>query len=75
MDHLTCVLVGNMRNSIDNCEMFPTSDGNGQYIQKRAPMQWPVALILYILPTPCALKEGFAIAYRVPHIPYMHTLP
>ncbi len=44
---------------LGDCETISASDGTGQYIQKRAPMQWQVALILYILPIPCSRKEVF----------------
>ena len=47
------------------CEMFSASDVVGQYIQKRTPMQWQVALILYILTTHCLWKESFAITYCI----------
>ncbi len=46
-----------------NCERFSASDVVGQYIQKRAPTQWQVALILYILPIRYYRKGSFAIAY------------
>ena len=55
--------VADLLAAIDNCETFSASDGTGQYRQKRAPMRWQVALILSILPTPCALKGSFAITY------------
>ena len=50
--------------TLGNCESFSARDVDEQYIQKRAPTQWQVALILYILPSHCYQKGRFAIAYN-----------
>ena len=52
-------------NMSGNCERFSASDVDGQYIQKRAPTQWQVALILYILPIHCYQKGSIAIAKKL----------
>lgn len=41
--------------------MLSAEDGNEQYRQKQAPMQWQVAFILSILLIPCVSERGFAI--------------
>ena len=48
---------------LGDCETLSANDEAGQSIQKRAPMRWQVALILYRLPILCFQKASFAIAY------------